>query len=273
LLVEAGGDINVITPEGIGVVVSALINGYYDTAAAMLEAGADPNIVDETGRGALYAAIDFSTMPSSNRPAPDVLPNQHSALDLAAMLLEAGADPNAQLDSQAPYRAKLDRGNDTVLSTGTTPLMRAAKAGDIPAIKLLLEHGADASLVMRSGINALMLAAGVGTSEQDTTGRFKTEEQAIEAIRILLDQGLDINAADNRGRTALHGAALQGYDSVVSMLAENGADLTVADNDGFTPLDTAKGLAGGWGFAGDVGVPQESTVALIEELLGAEPTQ
>ena len=141
------------------------------------------------------------------------------------MLLEHGANPNAQLKKLPPYRAKLDRGNDTMLGAGTTPFLRAAKAGDVPAMRLLLEHGADPTLSpTRSGITPLMAAAGLGTAEQDTTGRYKTQAQAIEAIQLLLDRGADVNAAANDGRTALHGAALQGYDDVIKFLAAHGAD-------------------------------------------------
>jgi ankyrin repeat protein len=246
-----------------------LINGYYDTAIALLEAGTDPNLYDYTGRGALYAAADFNTMPMSNRPAPNVLPNEHSALDVMRLALAMGADPDAQLTRQAPYRAKLDRGNDTALTGGTTALARAAKAADVPAIELLLEYGADASLATRSQVNPLMLAAGVGNAEQDTTGRFKTEADIITTIDILLGQGLDINATDSGGRTALHGAALQGFNEVVAALVERGADLTTRDRDGLTPLDHARGLAGGFGFTGGEGRVQESTVELIESLLAA----
>jgi ankyrin repeat protein len=200
-----------------------------------------------------------------------VLENEHTALDIERMLLERGADTNAQLLRIAPYRAKLDRGNDTVLGKDTTPLMRAAKAGDLDSMKLLLEHGADPTLTTSRGVNALMLAAGLGTTEQDTTGRFKTQDEAIAAIDLLLQHGLDIDAVDGRGRTALHGAALQGYDEVVEALANRGATLDLEDKDGFTPLDTALGLAGGWGFAGNVGVVQESTAALLEGLLASQP--
>jgi ankyrin repeat protein len=268
VLVAAGADVDATTPDGISGVVLALINGHYDAAAALIEAGTDPALVDETGRGALYAAIDFNTMPASNRPAPDVLENRHTALDIAALLLERGADPNARLERIAPYRAKLDRGNDTVLGAGTTPLLRAAKAGDLPAMHLLLSHGADPELATESGVNALMLAAGLGTAEQDTTGRYKTMAQAIKAIELMLEHGLDIDATDSRGRTALHGAALQGFDEVVAALAQRGAVLDVTDDRGFTPLDTALGLAGGWGFAGQDSVVQESTAALLRDLLG-----
>ena len=267
VLAEAGANVNQTTAEAIGAVVLALINGYYDTAIALLEAGTDPNLYDYTGRGALYAAADFNTMPMSNRPAPDVLPNEHSALDVMRLALENGADPNAQLTRQAPYRAKLDRGNDTVLTAGTTALIRAAKSADVAAIELLLGHGADASLTTRNEVNALMVAAGVGNAEQDSTGRFKSEDDIIETLDIMLAQGLDINATDRGGRTALHGAALQGYDTVVAALVERGADPTLADADGFTPLDTARGLAGGFGFTGAEGRVHESTVALIEQLL------
>jgi ankyrin repeat protein len=271
VLVTAGADVHQTTADDISGVVLALINGYYDTAIALLEAGTDPNLYDYTGRGALYAAADFSTMPISNRPAPNVLPNEQSALDVMRLALAKGADPNAQLRRQAPYRAKLDRGNDTALTTGTTALARAAKAADVPAVRLLLEHGADASLTTRSQVNPLMLAAGVGNAEQDTTGRFKTQTDIITTIDLLIAEGLDVNAIDSGGRTALHGAALQGFDDVVVALVERGGKLRTADEDGLTPLDHASGLAGGFGFTGDEGRIQASTVALIESLLEETP--
>ena len=270
VLIDRGADVNMTTPDGIGPVVSALINGHFDVAAALIEAGTDPTLVDYTGRSALYAAADFNTMPKSNRPAPQVIENEHTALDVMRMLLERGADPNVQLERQAPYRAKLDRGNDTVLGPGTTPLMRAAKAGDIPAMHLLLDYGADPTLTTNRGVDALMLAAGVGTAEQDTTGRYKTEAQAIEAIDVLLGLGLDINAADSRGRTPVHGAAMQGHDEVIAALAERGADLDAANSNGFTPLDTALGLAGGFGFSGQEGVVREDTAAVLRSLMGSD---
>ena len=267
VLVEGGADVNATDPDGISGVLSAIINGHYDVAAFLLEKGTDPNLADKTGRTALYAAVDMNTMPDSNRPSPNVVENQATSLDLIKTLLARGANVNARLKTQQPYRTKLDRGNDTVLTTGSTPLLRAAKAADLPAMRLLLEHGADATLTTRNGVNAVMIAAGVGTREEDTTGRRKVEADAVEAIALCLAAGVDVNAADTRGQTALHGAALQGLDQVVRFLAEHGATLDVKDKRGFTPLDAAMGLAGGRGFDGKAAVPHESTAALLRQLM------
>jgi len=267
MLVEVGADLNLTDPEGTSAVVSAIINGHYDVAALLLDKGADPNLADKDGRTALFAAVDMNTMPVSNVPMPNVIGNQLSSLDLIEKLLARGANVNAQLKAQQPYRAKLDRGTDTVLTTGSTPLLRAAKAGDVAAMRLLLAKGADPTLATTAGVNPLMAAAGVGTKEEDTTGRSKTEPDAIKAMTLLLDAGLDVNAVDNAGRTALHGAALQGYDQVVRFLAGRGATLDVKDKRGFTPLDVAKGLAGGVGFDGKASNPHETTAALLGELL------
>jgi ankyrin repeat protein len=148
-------------------------------------------------------------------------------------------------------------------------LLRAAKAGDVVAMMLLLEKGSDAKLATRTGINPLMAAAGLGTKEEDTTGRRKTQDEAIEAIRLAIEAGADVNAVTNAGQSALHGAALQGYDRVVEFLVQNGANLDVKDKQGRTPLDAAMGLAGGLGFDGGSSVVHESTAATIRKLMGS----
>ena len=146
VLVEAGADVNVTDPEGTSAVVSAIINGHYDLAGLLLEKGTDPNLADKDGRTALFAAVDMNTMPVSNVPMPNVLRNQLSSLDLIERLLARGANVDAQLIAQQAYRSKLDRGTDTVLTTGSTPLLRAAKAADLAAMRLLLAKGADPRL-------------------------------------------------------------------------------------------------------------------------------
>jgi ankyrin repeat protein len=268
VLLEGGAKIDTTDPSGISPVLLAIINGHYDVAGFLLNKGADPNLADDTGRTALFSAVDFNTMPADNRPAPKVIDNQMSSLELIALLLDKGANVNAQLKKQQPYRAKLDRGDDTMLTTGTTPLLRAAKAADIPAMRLLLAKGADPKLATRAGITPLMAAAGLGSKEEDATGRFKTEAEAIEAIQLCLDAGVDINAANGQGQTALHAAALKGYDQVVQFLADHGANLSAKDKQGKTPLDAALGLAGGsGGFDGSRRDVHESTAELLKKLL------
>jgi ankyrin repeat protein len=266
VLIEAKADMNQADPDSITPMVNAIINGHYDVGMVLLERGADPNLFDKTGRAALYAAVDDHTMPASNRPSPDESHNDATSLDLIKSLLAHNASVNMQLKTQAPYRTKVDRGNDTMLTTGTTPMIRAAKAGDAEVMSLLLAKGADAKLATRSGINPLMAAAGLGTKEEDAAGRKKTEKEAIDSIEICLKAGVDINGADSAGDTALHGAAQKGWDQVVQYLADHGAKLEVKDQKGFTPVDAAMGLLGGLGFDHTTGDIHESTAALLKKL-------
>jgi ankyrin repeat protein len=267
-LADAKADLNVQDPRGVGAVLLAIINGHYDVAAYLLDRGANPNLIDDTGRAALFAAVDFNTVPVSNRPPPPgVIDQEVSALALISKLLEKGADVNAQLSKQQPYRAKLDRGDDTMLTTGTTPLIRAAKAGDIAAMKVLLAAKANVTLATRAGITPLMAAAGMGTKEEDATGRFKTPEEAIEAIDLCLKAGADINATNAQGQTALHAASQMGLDKVVEFLAAHGANVNAKDRFGYTPLDGALGNAGGsGGFDGSRKDIHDSTAAILTKL-------
>jgi ankyrin repeat protein len=268
VLVTRRADINAIDPQGISALVSAIINGHYDVAGFLIESGIDLTLADETGQTALYAAVDMHTMPASNRPAPKELDNQLTSFDVITMLVDRGAPLNVQQRAMRAYRTKLDRGGETVLGPGTTPLLRAAKAADTPVIKLLIDKGANAKLATRAGVTAMMMAAGVGTREEDTTGRNKTQKDIIETIGLLLKAGVDINAQDNQGRTAAHGAAMWGYTDVIRFLAQNGARLEMEDKRGLTPLDAAMGLAGGLGFDGKSGTVREETAKAIRDILG-----
>jgi len=247
--------------------IMSLINGHYDAAAALINAGADVNLPDKLGRTPLYSAVDDHTMPVSNRPSPKEVDELNSSLDIIKLLLAKGAEVNLQLKNAQPYRTKLDRGTDGMLGAGTTPLIRAAKAADHDAMKLLFEKGADPKLATRNGVTALMAAAGVGTNDADTTGRVKPQADIIESIKLCLAAGADINAADSNGRTALFGAAQQGFDKVVQFLADSGAKLDIKDRNGRTALDAASGLAGGAGFDGSSGVSHDATIAVLKKLM------
>src|SRR5438270_10418581 len=142
---------------------------------------------------------------------------------------------------------KEKRVNDKMLCAETTPVLRAARACDAAAMLLLLKRVADPKIATGSdvpqdvsqpvrrqpgGINPLMAAAGLGSKEEDTVGRKKTEADAIDAIKVCLEGGVDINAPDGRGQTALYGAALMGYDEVVKFLLAHGANPAIKDQRG-----------------------------------------
>src|SRR5262245_18950140 len=268
VLAAAGADLNIMDPEQHTALIVALINGHYDVAGRLIDHGADLNVQDQVGQTALWAAVDAHTMPDSNRPPPTEMENKRSAWDIVTSLVEKGAAVDIPLRQRVPYRTKIDRGADGILGAGTTPLLRAAKTGDAKVVKLLLEHGANPLAVVNRGTTSILLAANVGTSESDRTGRRKTDAGAIETIRLLMKAGADLNAVDGQGRTAAHGAALWGMTDVIKFLHQSGLDLTRKDSRGLTPLQTALGQAGGFGFGGREGVVREETARVIAELTG-----
>ncbi|HEY8520118.1 MAG TPA: ankyrin repeat domain-containing protein [Gammaproteobacteria bacterium] len=241
-LVEAGADLDATDPDGATALVIAIINAHYEFADMLLEAGADPNVVDESGMGPLYAAVDMHRLAIGHgRPNP-VPVGPLDSVDIIRRLLERGADPNAQL--KKPIMQRHHTAGDATLGEGATPLLRAAKSGDIEVVRLLLAAGADPHHKMPNGATALMYAAGLGwRNGSPIAPSFDqgSEEEAVETMRLLLELGLDINARDARGDTALHAAvAGRGSETLVRFLIEAGADVTVVNEKGQTPLAVAE---------------------------------
>jgi ankyrin repeat protein len=264
---EGHADLNLADPEGITPMLIAAENFNFDIAAYLIKRGADVNRWDWWGRTPLYAAVDLNTLPYGGR-ADHISMDDTTSLKLIELLLDAGANPNAQLRKFPPYRSLgADRGGDSLLTIGTTPLLRAARAGDAPAIRLLLAHHALPDLGNNSDVTPLMAAAGVGTSGVDTRGKYKTQAEASAAISLLVQGGANVNATDVRGLTALHGAALLGFDDVIRTLASEKARLDVKDKRGITPLDMAMGKGGGLGRGGDGATVHQSTADLLKQLL------
>jgi uncharacterized protein len=270
LLVKAGARVDDVDPEGVSPLLLATLNFSFDTAAFLIEQGADVNRWDIWGRAPLYAAVDMNTLPTGGRADRPTL-DTTAGIELIDRLLKAGANPNMQLKLFPPHRSlRDDRGADTLLTIGSTPLIRAAKAGDVPAIKLLLAAGANVDLPTLNGITPLMAAAGNGSSGLDTRGRYKTEAQAVEAAQLILDAGADINARDRGGQTALHGAVSWGYNSLIRTLATRRADLAAKDSQGRTAIDLTRASITSSGREGARQARPE-TEALLRELMGGAP--
>ena len=227
VLVKNRVDIDLPDPDGVSPLLVAIMNANWDLARQLIAAGADVNQFDIFGESPLYTAVDSRTRIDGGHASIDP-PNATTGTAIVKLLLERGANPNMALFFKPPNVRGVNH------TRGATPLIRAATNGDLEAVKLLLEHGADATLYMadrQTPIHAVL------------SGR-APENQAIELIKALQKAGTDVNVValvnhpeEIRGGTALHYAVRKRQKEVIKLLASFKIDMDAVDQDGLTALD------------------------------------
>ena len=228
VLLKHKADINLPDPDGVSPLLVAIMNANWDIAKKLIDVGADVNQWDIFGETPLYIALNSRTRLDGGKGTSIDPPNVTTGTQIVRLLLDKGADPNAQLFFQPANLA------GTTNLRGATPLIRAANNNDLEMVKLLLEKGADATIYMadrQTPIHAVL------------SGR-APENQAIELIKILQKAGTDVNVValinhpqEIRGGSALHYAVRKRQKEVIKLLASMKIDMNAVDQDGLTALD------------------------------------
>ena len=222
-LVDAGADVNQTTEYGWSPLLTSINNRNYELAAMLIERGADVNVANKGGWTPLYLATDNRNIEGGDYPVPKP---DRDHLDIITRLLDKGANPNARVRENTLTRTIFTM--QWFFEDGATAFARAAESSDTALMTLLLKHGADPAIPTANGDTALTLAGGIGWVEGVTYER--SREENVQAVRMLLDLGLDPNGANNEGRTPLMGAALKGRNDVVRLLVDRGARLDARDH-------------------------------------------
>jgi ankyrin repeat protein len=231
LLVAAGADVNQTTEYGWTPLLTATNNRHYQLATWLVEHGANVNLQNKGGWTPLYLATDNRNIEGGDYPVarPDM-----NDLEFIRGLLDHGADPNLRVKDNSLTRTIFTM--QWFFEDGATPFVRAAQSGDVDLMKLLLAHGADPKLATDFGDTALSAACGIGWVEGVTYEHSRAAN--VEAVKMLLDLGLNPNSANRDGRTPLMGAALKGRTEVVQLLVDKGAKLDTRDH-GSRDTDTS----------------------------------
>jgi ankyrin repeat protein len=222
LLLDAGAPINQVTEYGWTPLLTAVNNRNYRLAAMLLDRGADPNLANKGGWTPLYLATDNRNIEGGDYPVPK---GDLDHLEIIQHLLDKGANPNQKIKDNTLTRTIFTM--QWFFEDGATPFIRAAQSSDTVLMQLLLKYKADPQATTVNADNALTASGGIGWVEGVTYERSAKEN--FEAMRMLLDLGLDPNHANNEGRTALMGAAMKGRNDVVQMLVDRGANLAARD--------------------------------------------
>jgi ankyrin repeat protein len=242
---------------GLNAFLLAAANAHYELAARFLDRGADPNAAPQ-GYTALHQVswVRKAGIAGSNDPAPQGSGAMDS-LTFVRQLVSKGAQLNARVTKRPSM------GVTTLNSIGATPFLLAARTADAPLMKLLAELGADPMLTNEDGSTPLMVAAGLGTNAPGEDPG--TEPEVLEAVKVALDLGNDLNAVDKNGETAMHGAAYKHVPSVVRYLADRGARMDVwnrPNSKGWTPLTITEGVQRGMNI-----VSSPPTAAVIRQIM------
>ncbi len=288
-LLELGADIDHLSADGTSPLLMATINGHFDLAMFLLQQGADPTLASDSRATPLYAALNVQWAPKSLYPQPRAFGQQQTThVELMRALLDAGAATAVRLDKKiwySGYNFDLSGVNEG----GATPFWRAAYAGDLAAMRLLVAYGADPSIPTRKppgrprtgdatreiedhsglppvpvggpAVTPLQAAAGVGFGEGFAANSHRHAPGSwLPAVRFLIEElGAEVNALDHEGNTALHHAAARGDNEMILYLVERGADVTVVNREGHTVADMANGPV-------QRIRPFPKTVALLESL-------
>jgi ankyrin repeat protein len=232
-----GADINQTTEYGWTPLLTAINNRNYALAEMLVGRGADVNLANKGGWTPLYLATDNRNIEGGDYPVPKP---DLDHLEIIRSLLAHGANPNARVRDNTLTRTIFTM--QWFFEDGATAFIRAAQSSDTALMKLLLEYKADPALATANGDNALTAAGGIGWVDGVTYER--SPQENVEALRMLLDLGLDPNHANSEGRTALMGAALKGRNAAVQLLVDRGAKLDQQDR-GSRDTDKTGSLAAG----------------------------
>jgi ankyrin repeat protein len=260
VLLDAGADVNDQLSDGQSALVVAAANGHWEVMDLLLDRGADPNHAG-AGWNALHQVVHSRRPNLGYTPGP-VPTGSLDSIQVVKKLIARGIDVNARMMKNGMkdgQRVRLNR-------LGATPLFLAAKTVDVEILKVLVEAGADARMPSADGTTPLMVAAGlamwyVGEDGGSLPGQ---EHEAIEAVRLLVGLGSDVNAVNLMGETPLHGAAFRGVNEIAELLVEKGARLDAKDRHGWTPWTIANGIS-----YGDVFKQQPQTAEVLERLMRA----
>ncbi len=224
--------------KGMSALMMALENGHFDLAVTLLEAGADPN--DQRSGFTPLHAMTWVRKPNRGEDdgaPPPRITGSLGTLEFVRKLVEHGSDVNARL--------KKGRSGPGLYSRkGATPFLMAAATADLAYMRLLVSMGADPRLANVDGCTPLMVACGVGVGAAAANETAGTEPEVLEAARFLLNHGVDVNAVDENGETAMHGAAYKNLPKVVQFLADHGERIDAwnrTNRYGWTPLMIAEG--------------------------------